>query len=284
MRSVIVAGQFYEANPRLLEKQIAECFTGKKGPGELPVSKRKGFVLGAICPHAGYIFSGMCAAWSYKEIGEAEIPDLYIIAAPSHTGFGSGISTDIWQTPLGEIRVDKKFAEAFMKKSGLKENELAHVEEHAIEVQLPFLQFVNKNDINRIKILPIVLSDDVDYKKLAMDLKETIVETGKKVCFIASSDFTHYGHNYGYVPFTSDVPERLYKLDADAIKFIIKRDDEGFLKYVYETGATICGAIPIAFMLRTVKFSKAELLQYYTSGDIVGDYKSAVGYASIVFK
>ncbi|MCX6709848.1 MAG: AmmeMemoRadiSam system protein B, partial [Candidatus Woesearchaeota archaeon] len=259
-------------------------FAGRKGPGALPINKRKGKILAAICPHAGYVYSGMCAAWAYKAIGEAEIPDLYIIIGTAHTGFGSGISTEMWKTPFSEVRVDKIFAEALMKKSGLKENELAHADEHSVEVQLPFLQFVDKSEINRIKILPLVVSEDIDYKKLAIDLKETIIESGKKVMIIVSSDFTHYGHNYRYMPFTLEVEKNLYELDTNAIALIKKRDDEGFLKYVEETGATICGALPIALMLRTVRFSKAELLQYYQSGDLTGDYKNTVGYASIIFR
>ena len=285
MRQPVAAGTFYESDPKLLRKQIKNCFLSERGPGALPVSKRKGSILGAIIPHAGYVYSGACAAWAYKELAEAEFPDLYIIIGPNHTGLGSSaLTTEAFLTPFGKVRVDKGFAAELLKKGSIVESELPHLDEHSIEVQLPFLQFINENKIEQLKILPIVLSQDIDYKALALDIKETIVETNKKVVVIASSDFTHYGHNFGYVPFSSDVAKRIYDLDNGAIDFIKKRDDEGFLNYIYETGATICGAIPIATLLRTINPKKVELLQYYTSGDLMSDYKNSVSYASIVFR
>jgi AmmeMemoRadiSam system protein B len=99
-----------------------------------------------------------------------------------------------------------------------------------------------------------------------------------------SSDFTHYGSNYGYVPFSSDVKERIYKLDRDAIELIKNKDAAGFADYVYKTGATICGQLPIILLLKTILFKKALLEQYYTSGDITDDYANSVSYASIVFR
>ncbi|MEM2121214.1 MAG: AmmeMemoRadiSam system protein B [Candidatus Woesearchaeota archaeon] len=285
IRRSVAAGLFYEEDPNALKKQIVECFESKRGPGDLPVNKRKGFIQGAIIPHAGYIYSGPCAAWAYKELAEAEMPDLYIIIGPNHTGLGgSALTTNAFETPFGIVRCDKSFATELLKKGSIVESELPHLEEHSIEVQLPFLQFINEERINELKILPIVLSHDFNYKKLALDIKETIVETKKRVTIIASSDFTHYGHNYGYLPFTTDVEKRIYQLDKKAINFIRKYDDVGFLNYVYETGATICGAIPIATLIKSVKENKTELLQYYTSGDVMGSYRNSVSYASIIFR
>ncbi len=284
VREPVAAGLFYEANPKLLSEQIRECFLGERGPGDLPISKRSGFVSGAIVPHAGYQYSGACAAWAYKEIGEAELADTYVIMGPNHTGLGgSALTTQNFRTPFGIVRTDKRLASYLVSKGSIVDSELPHLEEHSIEVQIPFLQFINK-DSESWKILPIVLSDDIDYKALALDLKEAMVDLGKKIVFIASSDFTHYGRAYGYVPFSSDIPDRIRKLDKKAIEFIKKKDDVGFLNYVYETGATICGRLPIATLLNIMSNKKAELLQYYTSGDLVNDYKNSVSYASIIFK
>ena len=110
------------------------------------------------------------------------------------------------------------------------------------------------------------------------------MDLNKKVVFIISSDFTHYGSQFRYVPFSSDIPERMYNLDEGAIKLIKNLDSEGLLKYTYETDATICGRLPIALLLKTLEKTQGKLLQYYTSGDLTGSYKNSVGYACILFE
>ncbi|MCP3683016.1 MAG: AmmeMemoRadiSam system protein B [bacterium] len=283
-RKPVVAGQFYESDFGDLDAQIKKCFLSEKGPGDMPVSRGPAKVVAAIVPHAGYVFSGPCAAWAYKEIAESAFPDVFIILGPNHMGsLKTSISLETFETPFGPVTVDEEFAQKLAKKSGIPIDASTHKAEHSIEVQLPFLQFVNKDRLKDIKFVPIGISHDVDYKKLGLDIKETIFDLDRKAVIIASSDFTHYGHNYGYVPFSSDIPKRLYALDAGAIEFIKKFDSEGFLNYVYETGATICGAMAIAVLLNAVNTKKARLLQYYTSSDIIGDYKNAVGYASVLF-
>ena len=284
VRKPIASGSFYDENPKLLQQQIENAFTDELGPGALPIKKRAGFIYGAIVPHAGYAYSGPCAAWAYKELGEAEPAETYVILGPNHTGMGtSGVSTQAFSTPFGVVRSDKKLADYLVNKGSIKNDELPHMQEHSIEVQLPFLQFINR-DVESWKILPVVLSDDVDYKQFATDLKEAVIDLDKKITVIASSDFTHYGHAYGYIPFSLDVPNKLKELDMGAVEFIKKKDDVGFLNYVDNTGATICGSIPIATLLRLMNNRRAELLQYYRSGDLVGNYKNSVSYASIIFR
>ena len=284
-REPIVAGMFYEDDFNELDKQINDCFTHKFGPGDLPIKKREKKILGVVVPHAGYVYSGPCAAWSFKEIAESKFPDLFIIIGLSHSGFGSCVSLEDWKTPFGVVKNDKEFTKKLIENSKLKVNEEAHAQEHSLEVQLPFLQFVNKDYLDRIRFTPIIASPDLNYKEIAQSIKKTIGD--RKVCIIASSDFTHYGINYGYMPFSRNIKENLYKLDKDAIKFIEKLDSKGFLQYTNKTGATICGQYAIAVMLEVCKLlnaSKASLLQYYTSGDIVNDYSSAVGYGAIVVR
>jgi len=282
-RAPVVAGFFYEANSEKLKEQLKNCFVDDKGPGSLKIEKRKGIVRAIIAPHAGYAYSGPCAAWAYKEIGEAEFPDTYIILGTDHSGGSSSIGFDNFETPLGVVRIDQDLGKLISEKTGLPLDKSAHKGEHSIEVQLPFLQFVSGDFENELKIVPILVSHDIDLKEVAMGLKEAMMDSGKRVCIIASSDFTHYGHNYHYVPFTSDIPKNLHELDNKAIEFIKKMDSRGFLDYVEETGATICGILPITLLMQTVKASKSSLLQYYTSGDIAGNYKNSVGYASIAF-
>jgi AmmeMemoRadiSam system protein B len=285
-RKAMFAGQFYEHNEQVLEKQIIGCFEGKNGPGATPLIKRSGTIKAIIAPHAGYIYSGPCAAWAYKELAEAEFADLYIIIGPNHSGSGNAVSMQGYETPFGLARVDQEFAKNLLEKNDeLKLDEEAHAEEHSIEVQLPFLQFATKDQTHALKILPIIISE-IDYTKLGLDLKETILESGKKVVIIVSSDFTHYGHNYHYIPFSTDIKKNIYGRDRKAIDFIEKLDANGFIGYIDETMGTVCGAFPIAVLLKSLKHAKVELLQYYTSADLEGEqtYKNSVSYAAIVFR
>jgi len=289
-RKAVFAGQFYEYNEQALDKQISECFEDKNGPGALPLSKRSGRIQAIIAPHAGYQYSGPCAAWAYKAIAESEFADLYIIIGPNHAGTGNAISMQGYETPFGIARVDQEFTKSLLEKnSELQINEEAHAEEHSIEVQIPFLQFATKDNAenvhgNGLKIVPILINE-IDYMKLGLDLKETILECGKKVVIIISSDFTHYGHNYHYIPFSIDIKKNIYERDRKAIEFIEALNANGFIGYMDETMGTVCGAFPIAVLLKTLKHTKVDLLQYYTSADLEKDstYKNSVSYAAILF-
>lgn len=290
VRKPIAAGMFYEELFELLDKQISECFTHAKGPGALPAKRTDREILGIIAPHAGYQFSGPCQAWAYKEIAESKFPDIFIILGTNHQGFGKAATLlEDFETPLGIVKTDIDFAKKLIKNSdfNIVENKELHAKEHSIEVQLPFLQFANKDNLNNIRIVPIITGPEADYKKVAETIIETAKKENKKIIIIASSDFTHYGFSYGFVPFQTNIKENLYKLDKEAIKHIEKLDAFAFLDYVKTTETTICGAQAIAIAIKTVKAlkaKKAKLLQYYTSGDIVNDYRNAVGYASILFK
>lgn len=285
VRKPIVAGQFYEASMMRLEKQIQDSYVHDKGPGDLPSKRSNPPLKALILPHAGYTYSAPCAAWGYKEIAEANLPDTFIILGVDHSGYGrTALSTDSWETPLGMMRVDNKLAVQIMQKAGIPDDPGAHAMEHSIEVQLPLLQHANKADMERIRFIPITVSNDKDLKQLSIDIMESIMDLNRKVTFIASSDFTHYGRNYHFLPFTSEVPKRLNELDGGAIKLIKELNAEGFANYVKETMATICGTQTIYLLLNMLKKTRGELLQYYQSGDLSGDYKNTVGYASIAFR
>jgi MEMO1 family protein len=281
MRSPTFAGTFYAASESGLRQQLEDCFLGKKGPGELP-GKRHGHIIGVVAPHAGYQYSGMCAAWAYKALGEAELADLYIIIGPNHHGAGSGMSIETFQGPLGLVRTDLDFANRLAAKGTIRVNENIHAKEHSVEVQLPFLQFIMGRDTEKLKVLQILVGSDLDIKKAAIDLKETIMDTGKKVTFIVSSDFTHYGKDYRYVPFVEEIPQNLADLDKEAIDPILKGDAAAFNAKMEEKEFSICGILAIELFLRAVKFKKADLEAYYTSGDLAGKYRNSVSYASII--
>lgn len=278
IRKPIVAGQFYEFDSGRLKNSIRKCF--ETGPG-MPSSKASKAVKGVISPHAGYVYSGIGAAYVFKEIAESKKPDLYILLGLSHAGFPSCTSLQDFETPLGVLKNDIKFTERLIR-NGIKDNNAYQQQEHSIEVQLPFLQSVDKD----ARFTPVIVSDD--YENIATIIRKSLQETGRKAIIIASSDFTHYGFSYGYAPFSDNIKENMYKLDKGAIEFIKQLDSKGFLNYISRTDATICGRYPIACLLELVKDDKpnVKLLKYYTSADIMGeeDYSTAVGYASIVIE
>ncbi|MBD3354505.1 AmmeMemoRadiSam system protein B [Candidatus Woesearchaeota archaeon] len=287
VRKPVAAGMFYEDNKKKLDEQIIRCFKNQKfGPGDMPVTGRNKRLTGIIAPHAGYKFSGAGQAWCYKAVGESEFADIYIILGTSHAGFSDAATLlEDFETPFGEVKVDEKFAKSLIDKGAVKEDKMAHQQEHSIEVQLPFLQFTEKKKIEDIKIVPVVVGKEADYKRLGKAIADTAKQMEKKVILICSSDFTHHGIHYGYVPFRRNVEKKLEEFDKSFIKWIEEMDSWSFLNNVEETGATICGRYAIAAFIeacRALGASKVRVEQYYTSGDVTGDWSNAVGYASII--
>lgn len=292
MRKAAYAGSFYPSSAHALTATLESCFTGKLGPGALPEKPKPSVpaLRALISPHAGYVYSGMAAAWGFKLAAESSLPDLFILLGPNHHSYESGMSLDTFETPLGMVRADQEFGRLLASKGTIKVNERIHLDEHSLEVQLPFLQFALASRAEKIKMLPILISHDLDLDKAAKDLKDTIAMTGKKVTFIVSSDFTHYGPSYGYTPFkarlNSDktLKQQISERDGKAIELIKSGDATSFESYVNRTQASICGSLPIILLLKIISFKKAALEQYYLSGDLSGDYTNTVSYASIAFR
>lgn len=250
----------------------------------LPIPGGSRIIKGAIVPHAGFMYSGFCAAHAYKAIGEAKKPDTFVILGPNHSGFGkSSVLIDDFKTPFGVVKVNSELGKLICANTGLPNEANPHMYEHSIEVQLPFLQFIYGKEMPMI--VPIVLSE-VDYAELGKGIKKAIADYGKRVCVLASSDFTHYGTSYGYLPFTGNVKENLAKLDNAAFDFISRKDSRGFMDYIDRTGATICGKYPIAVLLEAIGASKVKVtkLCHYSSGDIAGSYDNSVDYISAIFE
>ncbi|MBD3262790.1 AmmeMemoRadiSam system protein B [Candidatus Woesearchaeota archaeon] len=291
VRKPAAAGTFYAPEAKALDKQVEACFFSVHGPQKLPEEKDKEKIFGAIVPHAGFIYSGAAAAWAYKAIAESEKPDVIILLGAAHTGYGKIASVwqgSDWETPLGTVEIDTDIG--IRLRGELWDNELEpHLQEHSIEVQLPFLQYIWKD---LPKILPIVFSAPTELDvctKLGEQLAKAIKESGKKVLLIISSDFTHYGVNYNYLPFIgkpTEVKKRISVLDYNAIKKIREIDAEGFVKYIKNTATTICGKTAIAVGLVALKelgAKKGKLLKYYTSADVTGEWGNCVSYASLIF-
>ena len=172
-RETAVAGQFYDSDFMKLDKQINDCYTSKFGPGDLPVKRTdKKIVRAVIVPHAGYFFSGACAAWAHKEIAESRFPHDFIILGPNNYSGKSALSAEDWKTPFGVVRTDKELVRQIKEATKIGIGEEAHMHEHSLEVQLPFLQFSNKDKMPNLRIVPIVLGYDMPFiefgKKLHM--------------------------------------------------------------------------------------------------------------------
>jgi AmmeMemoRadiSam system protein B len=262
MRAPAVSGQFYPRNKNELDQQISRCFENVPS-GEKPV-------LGAVVPHAGYIYSGNTAAYVYSVLPKA---DTFVFLGPNHTGLGSpvSVSSEKWSTPMGEVSSDIEFIKALPKRI-IDVDENAHKYEHSIEVQLPFLQ----HRFNDFKIVSICMGmqDEETALDVGMEIAEALRKVNRKVVIIASSDFSHYK------------PEKVAQEDDSYfISSILDMDIPGFYRKLYAREASVCGYGPIAAMLAATKAlgaKKASLLKYSTSGDVTGDFAAVVGYAGIV--
>lgn len=304
MRKAEYSGKFYESTPSKLKAQIESCFYNKQGPLEFPkfIANKKEKIYGAICPHAGYMFSGPCTVYFYKELMELSknnLPNVFIILGTNHTGKNNldfSISVEDFETPLGiaENALDLTGKIISNKELGVLagKDEFPHKDEHSIEVQLPFIQHIYSQVNKTFKIVPIIVSCN-DLEKinsfaleLAKIIKDYEKETKNNVLILASSDMTHYGLAYGFLPFSANyAKEHMREFDKNIISDILKNDTKGF--YEKAQKSTICGMFPILTLMSTVRklgAKKGFLLKYYTSGDVNKDYSSAVGYASIVFK
>lgn len=269
MRKAVVSGKFYAGTANELKRQIEDCFLHKLGPGKLPEVGQKRKIKGAVFPHAGYIYSGPVAAHSAFAIAQDGFPESFVIIGPNHTGYGSmvAITTEDFQTPLGVVRIDMELAKKIWK--GIIDNDsLAHSYEHSIEVQLPFLQFINKD----IKFVPICMGmQDYQTSKEVGEIIKTAIE-GKNVVVIASSDLTHYERR--------EIAERKDKL---AIEKILELDAKGLYDVIKRENISMCGYGPVMAMLHAVDGKKATLLKYATSGDVT-PMRDVVGYGAIIIE
>lgn len=267
MRNSAVSGQFYPGDKEDLKNLIREVFLHNIGPGKIPTLKLSGprNIVGGIVPHAGYIYSGPVAAHFYNALAEDGFPETFIIIGPNHYGLGAGvaITTQDFKTPLGVVKNDIELSKKLYR--DIIDNDVnAHLYEHSIEVQLPFLQFFDTN----IKFVPVVMLDQ-EYET-AIEVGNIIKEAikGKDVVIIASSDFSHY------------VPREIaYKNDHLLIEKIIKGDPSDFYNTLIKHDISACGYGPIVAMLHALN-GRPSLLKYATSGDV---YKmdKVVGYTAI---
>ena len=266
IREPAVAGQFYPSSPEELKKMIGSMVDEK-----LP----KEDVIGYYAPHAGYVYSGPVVG---AVVSRVSIKETFVIMGPSHTGVGAPFSIlteGTWRTPLGDVEIDTELAKAILAGSShLKEDRLAHLQEHSIEVQLPFIQYFRPD----IKFVPIMLShtNDAVYRNIGLAIAKAIKDTGKGVVIVASGDMNHY-----------ESQKITHTKDRQAIESILRLEPRELLQRVHDFKISMCGYGTAACLIYAAKeFApvKTELVRYQTSGDITREFDAVVGYAGIIFK
>jgi MEMO1 family protein len=278
VRSPAVAGSWYAGTPNRLRDQLEELFMHRLGPGSLPSVNTWGprNLVGLVVPHAGYMASGPVAAHAYHYLAVDGKPDIIVIFGPNHTGYGSALSImneGAWRTPLGDVEIDSKTAKMIVSASPIIDvDDLAHVYEHSIELQLPFLQYLYGSEF---KFIPICfgIQDLVSSREVGKAVAEAL--KGKNGLVIASTDLTHY-----------EPQERAEKKDKMAVDAALQMDEGKYYAAVETYGISTCGYGPVMAAITASKelsAKKSELLCYKTSGDVLGDRSAVVGYASIAF-
>ncbi len=266
VRLPAVAGRFYEADPSLLQREIEAYLI----PG-LPKEE----AIAAVCPHAGYMYSGHVAGAVYSRL---IIPDQVVILGPNHTGLGAPaaiMTRGQWQMPFGPVPIASKLATRILSLSQVLEDDAeAHLYEHSLEVQVPFLQYLNP----RVSIVPICLSalPLEALEDIGLAIARAVSEAEEPTLLVASTDMSHY------------VPHEVAKAkDALAIERILLLDHLGLLEVVKRERISMCGVYPTAATIvaaRALGARKGELVKYATSGEVSGDFYQVVGYAGIIIR
>ena len=268
IRQPAVAGRFYPASAQRLREEIE---TYSKPPADA-ANEPKIRALGCVVPHAGYVYSGHVAGAVYRRL---DLPKQIVILCPNHSGFGEPLaimSEGAWHTPLGDALIAEELAAEFKQRMPLlAEDEEAHRSEHALEVQLPFLQVL----VPGFEFVPIAVGTGnfEVLSALGVAMANVIAKREERVLIVASSDMNHY---------ESDAVTRVK--DRRAIDQLLALEPRGLYDVVREAHISMCGYGPATIMLTAAKrlgATHAELIRYATSGDISGDKNMVVGYAGV---
>jgi AmmeMemoRadiSam system protein B/AmmeMemoRadiSam system protein A len=264
IREPAVAGQFYPGSATQLRKMIRSM---------VDEDAEKVDAIGLVLPHAGFVYSGPVVG---AVLSRVQMKTTAVILCPNHTGRGklfSLMAAGAWKTPLGQVDIDAELARGVLEGSTyLEEDAAAHAYEHAVEVQLPFLQYFKPD----IKIVPIVLAQaNIEtYREIGREIARAVLSLNRETVIIASSDMTHY-----------ESQDSAREKDARAVQAILQLDEEELIRRVTKFDITMCGYGPAAVMIAAAKglgARRAELVKYLTSGDASGDFASVVGYAGIM--
>lgn len=269
-RKPAVAGQFYQEDPDSLGRQVRQYVTDN-------LSKER--PIGIVSPHAGLIYSGPVAGEVYSSI---EMPETFILVGPNHTGFGANVSLmsqGEWEMPGGTFQIDENLSQRILTNTPLaKSDTQAHLLEHSLEVQLPFISYFSKETKAKPKIVPIIIMSASlgDCRLLGEGISKAIKSSAYPVVIVASSDMSHY---------VSDDTAR--EKDKMAIDKMLSLDPEGLYNTVQKERISMCGYLPATIMLFAAKAlgaREARLIRYTTSAEVSRDYDHVVGYAGLIIR
>lgn len=263
LRQPAVAGQFYSGERDRLRKDLSALITYSDEPEQ---------AIGVVSPHAGYIYSGAVAGALF---GAVRLPRTVVILGPNHHGVGARAAlypSGSWLTPLGTVAIEERFSTLFISHAPLLEMDaMAHLYEHSLEVQVPFLQIIRPD----VAIVPVCIGFGryAQCEELGKGLARAIAEYGEEVLIVASSDMTHY-----------EPADTARQKDEMAINEILALNPAGLLEACRSHDITMCGVVPATVMLIAAKelgASLARLIRYANSGDVNGDHRQVVGYAAL---
>lgn len=266
VRHPAVAGRFYPGNREVLRSDVRRYLSQES-------SEQCVRAFGCIAPHAGYMYSGHVAGAVFAEL---EVPEVCIVLCPNHTGMGQPLainSEGSWETPLGEVPIDSELTVDLKRRFPLLCDDLeAHRSEHAVEVELPFLQIRQP----KLRFVPVALGTRQFeiLEQLGLALADVVAAQSDPVLIVASSDMNHY---------ESDAITRMK--DQSAIDPILRLNARALYDVAIQQHVSMCGLGPAVAMLTAAKklgATSAELVKYATSGDISGDRDLVVGYAGII--
>ncbi len=272
-----LAGTWYPASAARLSAVLDEMLAST-APAEAPVGA-------LVVPHAGYQYSGRAAGRAYGLVRPGTIRRV-VVLAPSHFyGFRGAVVPDFdaFETPLGSVEVDAAAVGSLAGSKCVRVDSEPFGPEHSLEIQLPFVQ----KAVGAVRLVPVLIGEVRGDDALELGAAiEPLLED--ETLLVVSSDFTHYGTHYGYVPFRPEsrerVKQKLAELDRGAIDAVLAGDRRRFENYLAATGATVCGRMPISVFLETSRSrGPGRLVEYYTSLDVTGDYEQSVSYAGIAF-
>jgi len=279
VRRPAVAGMFYEATRGALVRDIEACYAKAGLDRSVPLINDEGprDIIGLVCPHAGYMYSGSAAAGAFMRLAEDGRPGTFVILGPNH-GRGSFVNaiqtSGWWETPLGRSPIDEALATQIADAvPDLHEGPDGFVGEHSLEVQLPFIQHLYGVEA---KIVPLMMLDQGERSARAVGEALGQVLAGQNAVIIASTDMTHFE--------SAKVAERQ---DRVLIERMLALDPEGLMRERAQRGITMCGYGPVAAMMLAaleLGATRAVEITYVNSGDVTGSYADVVAYLAMAFR
>ena len=264
-----VAGRFYPIDRDILRDTIRRCFEHELGPGTVEGTGCARNIRAIMAPHAGYMASGMFAAHSYASLKKDGFPNAYVIIGPDHYGipYDFVLCSDSFLTPLGECATHDTICSRL--REVMPDDPRAHMREHSIEVQVPFIQYIDPN----AKIVPILMSrQDIRTAERLSQILKTACD-GFDVVFVASTDLMHY------------VPANVERnIDSEYLEHVCNCDVEKMYRIMSDFDMSVCGNGPTATAILASESKKGILLRHGNSWNSLGfDENAVVGYAATKF-